>query len=109
TKANVVLKRIDQLDIADAALELADHAGDVLVALAAKTDGPFHGSSLARNLLPLGTDLGEVIGEDVGCATAVGAVNDDDVLVGELDVGICGRDRFIVPVGDFAEENSGED
>src|SRR5579862_4360804 len=68
---NLVLHGVDELHISDRSLHLADHAGHPLVALATQTDRPFHRRSLADAARPVGTDLGEVIRENVGSAASI--------------------------------------
>ena len=53
--------------------------------------------------------MGEVVAEDVGGAAAVGAVHDGDVGVGQRGAGVEGGDGRVVPPGDLAEEDPGED
>src|ERR1700687_2869102 len=64
--ADVVLYRINQFDVADGAINLADGSGNPFVALAAQTDRPLHAGALAHRRIPFRADLGEVVGEDVG-------------------------------------------
>ena len=53
---------------------------------------------------PIRAGLGEKVGPDVGGAAAIGAVNDDDVVAGELYAGIGLGDLRIVPLGDLCPD-----
>ena len=66
------------------------------------TDAP-----LPTLLCPLCAHAGEVIGEDAGGAAAVGAVHDDDRLVGELHARVVIGNLRVVPFGDLAEVDVG--
>src|SRR6266404_2167874 len=103
----LVLVRVRQLDVADAAFRLLDDAGDAFVPLAAQPGGPIHALSRARARLPLGRHLGQVVGEDRGGARAVAAVGYDDLQVRKLRALVLRRDRRIVPLGDLAQEDAG--
>ena len=46
-------------------------------------DGPIDRGALADFVLPVIADFGEIVGPNIGGAAAVGAVNDDDVLIRE--------------------------
>src|SRR5690606_36453299 len=76
----LVLQRVGQLDITDAALDLLDVGGDALVALAADTDRPLHRGAFAHAVLPALVDLGQVVGEVEARARTVGAVDDGDLV-----------------------------
>ncbi len=54
---DVVLHRVDQFDVADPTLHLADHSGHAFVAFAAQADRPLHRSSLSRPVRPVRTTL----------------------------------------------------
>src|SRR6185437_132274 len=81
---NFVLHRIDQFDVANPTLHLADHSGHTLVALASLSYRPLYRSSLSRPVGPVGAYLGEVVGKDIGGSAAVGAMNHDDGLIGKV-------------------------
>ncbi len=80
---HLVLRGVDQLDVAEGAGRLLDLAGDAFIALGAEAGGPFDGGIGADLGLPVRADLAQVIGEDVGGAAAIGAMDDDDVGVRE--------------------------
>ena len=50
---NLVLDRVDELDVADRTFHLADHSGNPFVAFAAQTNRPLYRSPLARPALPI--------------------------------------------------------
>src|SRR4029078_10432759 len=101
----LVLGRIDQLDIANRAGGARDLSRDTLVALGAEARRPADAGPGARPALPLGADGAEVIDEDLGGAATVGAVHRGDGLLGELDLGVLPGNQGIVPVLDLAEED----
>src|SRR5690606_36202162 len=59
--------------------------------------------------LPLRADLGQVIDEVVGGAGTVGAVHDVDLGRRQRHAGVDRGDLRVVPGGDLAEEDVGED
>ena len=80
--------------------------GHAFVALAAQSHGPVHRSALADLALPFVADLGEVIGPDVRRPAAIGAVDDHDVIRRQIHALIRARDRRVIPLRDFSEENA---
>ena len=52
--------------------------------------------------------LGEVIGKDIGGTAAIGAVNDDDGLIGKVDPRVRFGNRGIIPAGDLTQEYTGQ-
>src|SRR5690606_30219058 len=76
-----VLQRVGKLDIADRALDLLHVGRHAFVALAADAQRPGDRGAFADLLLPLGADLGQVVGEVEAGARAVGAVDDADLDV----------------------------
>src|SRR3954462_4324691 len=104
----LVLIRVRQFDVSNAAFVLLDEAGDALVALAAEASRPVDALAGSRTALPLRRDLAQVIGERVRRAGTVRAVRDGNGRVGELRSWIVFRERRIVPVGDLAQEDSGQ-
>jgi hypothetical protein len=88
---------------------VVDGGGDTWVAVGGVADRPFQAAAGADIGGPGGTDLGEVVAEDVGGAAAVGAVHDVDVDAGQVRAGVEGGDGRVVPLGDLAEEDAGED
>src|SRR5690606_26797591 len=64
--------------------------------------------AFADPLLPLRTDLGEVVGEVERGARAVGAVDHADLYLRQRRARVEGADAGIVPGGDVAHEDPGE-
>ncbi len=58
---------------------------------------------------PIGAGAGEKVGEREGGAASVGPVKDGDGLVGERGAVVDGANAGVVPAGDFAEVDGGED
>src|SRR5208337_1679953 len=107
-EADLVLQSIDQLHIADGAGQLAYQAGHSLIALATHAYRPGGRTPLAWSVGPLLADLAQVVGKDEGGAAAIGAVNDDDLLVGQFDAGVVLGDAAVVPVGYLAQIDVGQ-
>src|SRR6267378_472734 len=105
---NLVLHRIDELDVADGIGRLLDETGNVLVALAAESNGPVHRGALANFVLPVRADFGKIVGPDIRRAAAIRTVNDNDVVRGEVHtlVGI-GDDR-VIPFGNASQKDADE-
>ena len=108
TVVDFVLNGVNQLDVTDRTRCLLHQARNPFVSLAAEADGPVYGGGGANLRLPLGANLRQKIGEDVGGAAAVGAVNDNDVVAGQLDPRIRLGDFGIVPLCDLPQVDSGE-
>ena len=108
-EGELVLQRVGVLDVADGAVDAAGVRGHALVALAADAGGPVHRGLLAHLGLPVRAHLGEVVGEDEGGAGAVGAVDDGDRPVGQGDARVELLDGGVVPLGDLAQVDVGED
>src|SRR3546814_7715011 len=71
----LVLQRVGQFDVADAAVDLPDIGGHALDALAAHAGGPLDRGAFADLRLPFGADLRQVVDEVDGGAGAVGATD----------------------------------
>ena len=93
----MVLQGIDQLDVADGAGQLAHITGYALIALAAYTGRPIDRGALAGSIGPLRADLAQEVGPDEGGAASIGAMDDDDLLVGQMNARIVLGDARIVP------------
>src|SRR6266851_318649 len=109
TVGHLVLGRVDQLDVAEGEGGLANHAGDAFISLLADTRGPLDGGVLSYLAAPVRADLREVVGEDVGGAASVGAIDGQDRMVWQADAGIVLSDAGVVPLGDLAEVDVGDD
>src|SRR5690606_7027409 len=95
-------------DIADRTLDLLHVRGHALIALAAHAGGPLQRSAFAHLRLPVGADLGQVVGEVERGARTVGTVDDADFAPGQHGAGVERDDGRVVPAGDLAEEDVGE-
>src|SRR5262249_55715501 len=78
---DVVLNSVDQFDVTDRAIDLTDLASHAFVALGSEAYGPLHARAFTDRVLPITTDLGEIVGPDEAGAAAIGAMDDDDRLV----------------------------
>ncbi len=76
--------------------------GHALVPRLGAADRPLHRRRGAYLVLPVLAHLAQVIGEDVGAAAALRAVDDLDRLVGQVDAGVQLLDGRVVPAGDLA-------
>src|SRR6185437_10154236 len=85
TESNVVLQGVDQFDVSESAFHLPNLAGHAFVALAAQSYRPAHGGVRANLCLPLRTDLGKIIGENVSGTASIRAMDHDDWQAGKLD------------------------
>ena len=96
-------------DVADRARGCGDHGGDAGVAFG--TDAGFEADRgrVADFVLPGRADLREVVGEGVGVTRAVAAVHRGDRQVGQFGFRVDLLDLRVVPVGDLAEVDAGED
>src|SRR5690606_14537069 len=104
----LVLLGVGVFDVADRVLQLADVGGDAFVALAALAHGPLDRLAFADRGLPLGRDLGQVIGPAEGGARAVGAVDHHDIAVRQAEARVQGGDRRVVPLLDLAQVDVGQ-
>ena len=103
-----VLQRVGLLDVADGALGLLDRGGDALVALAAGAGRPLDVLVDPGAALPFRAVAREEVGEALGRARRVGAVDDGDVRVGQLQARVLAGDLGVVPLLDLAEVDVGE-
>src|SRR5581483_7480335 len=94
--------------VADGAIGAAGVGGDALVAFAADAGRPLERGVLADLALPLRAYLAQIVREDEGRARAVRAIDDGDRLVGQLQLRIERGDLRVVPLGDLAEIDVGE-
>src|SRR5579859_3612108 len=81
--ADLVLDRVDELDVADRARGALHRAGDAGVAVAAHAARPVDGGGRADLRLPVGTHLREIVGEHAGGTGAVRAMDGRDPHVRE--------------------------
>src|SRR5260221_3177358 len=89
--ADLVLDRVDELDVADRARGALHGTGDAGVAGATHAARPVDGRCGADLRLPVGADLREVVGEHAGRARAVRAVDGRDRHFGDAHAGMrCG-------------------
>jgi conjugative relaxase-like TrwC/TraI family protein len=96
------------LDVADGergAVHLGGHPGIALVSFPDRPAGRLAGADLG---CPGRVDAGQVVGEDVGGAAAVGTVHDGDPRVREGQARVKRGDGGVVPVGDLPEVDLGE-
>src|SRR3546814_14195419 len=106
-ESQLVLQRVGQVDVADAAFVLLDIGVHALVALAADAGGPLYRGAFADLRLPFGADLRQVVDEVEGGAGAVGALDHGDLLVGQLHAALERGDGRVVPLLALAEEDVG--
>src|SRR5262249_38174075 len=82
---NIVLERVQHLDIADSAGRLGNVTGDSIAAGLADTGWPLHlNPAFAYLFFPLRADLGQVVRPDEGGAARLGAMDHHDVLVRQI-------------------------
>src|SRR6202035_2048510 len=72
---DVVLHRVDQLNVADRVGRLLDQAGNPLIALTAETDWPVYRGAHADFALPVGAGFRKKVRPDVGSAATVGTMH----------------------------------
>src|SRR5690606_23361050 len=104
----VVLLGIGVLDVADGGAKLANIGCNTFVALAALASGPLDRLAFAHGVFPLRRNLGQVVGPAESRARTVGTVNNDDVGVGQVQVGVHFFDGGIVPLLDLGQEDVGQ-
>src|SRR5262249_6234302 len=105
-KRNLVFGSVDQLDIANrirCLLHLCRHA---VIAFATEPYGPIYGRVLAYFVLPVVADLRKVIGEHIGCAAAVRAVDYDDVFSRQFHTLVRAGNRRVIPLRDLSKEDT---
>ena len=105
----LVGERVGEADVADRPVGLGDRGGDAVVAVAADPGRELDLGRGADLRLPLGADRREVVGERVGVAAAVAAVDRRDLGARQADARVELGDRRVVPLGDLAEVDVGED
>src|SRR6185437_11253694 len=103
--AEVVLKSERDIGVADRAGRLRDEGGHAGAALAAVADGPVDARAPSDLRLPRRADTGEVVGEVVRRARAVGAVGDRDLRARQADALVELLDRGVVPGRDLPHED----
>ena len=106
---DLVLERVHQLDVAERARRLRDEAGHAFVAFAADADRPVQRRVGADFLFPLSRDLRQIVGPHKRRPRTVRPVHDRDAARRQGDACVDLRERRIVPLGDLAEEDVGED
>ena len=107
-KQHVILRRVDELDVAEREWAVADHARDTLITLLSNAQRPFNGSGRADLLLELRAHLAQVVREDIVCARSVRTIDRKDGVVGKVHAGVVPCDTGIVPLGDLAQVNVGD-
>ncbi len=106
--ADAGLHDIGVFDVTDRTRGLANQGGNAVVLRAANTDRPFNGVIGADVLLPLGVSDREVRGEEEGGAGTIRTVNDSDRQGRQSQTGVPLGDGRIIPHGDLAEEDVGQ-
>ena len=96
-------------DVADRARGLGDRRGDAGVAFGTDTGLEADGGGDANFGFPGGADLRQVVGERVGVTGTVGTEDRGDGQVRQLRLRVQLGDLRVVPVGDLAEVDAGED
>ncbi len=71
--------------------------------------GQLGAAPLPGTASPVLADLGQIVGEDESGAAAVGAVHDKNIHGRQLDSRIVFGDASVVPLGDFAQVDVGQD
>ncbi|EAW42553.1 hypothetical protein N9414_24358, partial [Nodularia spumigena CCY9414] len=99
----LVLLDVGVLDVADGVGQATHEGGHAFVALAACARGPVHGLAFANLFLPLGIDLGQVVGEAEGGARAVSAAHGSDGGVRQVHARVQGLDGLVIPLADLAQ------
>ena len=99
---------VGQLNVTDRAFDLLGVRSDAFIAFATDTGRPLHGRAFADLIAPVQTHFRQVVDEVEGGAGAVGTVHHGDFLARECHARIDGGDGGIVPVGDFTEEDVGD-
>src|SRR5690606_39895016 len=87
---------------------LGNVVGYPFIALGADADGPFQRGADADPFLPVGINLGKIVGEVERRARTVGTMDHGDGLVGQSKAGVELCDGGIVPAGDLAQEDVAE-
>src|SRR5262249_29412739 len=105
---DLVAESVVQFAVADAAVGFPDQGYN-----ARSTFDPFtyrkrHSGADTHLLLPLRTDLGEVVCEGVSGAAAIGAMEHGDLLVGQSHVRIQLLQCRVIPGDDLAQKDVGQ-
>src|SRR5581483_2877904 len=103
--AQVVVERVGDVDVADRAGRLRDAACDAGAAALPGADGPVDGDAGAVLRLPRRARGRQEVGEVVGRARVVRAVDDRDLRARQADALVQPLDRRIVPLRDLAYED----
>ena len=106
--AHVVLQSVNQLNITNCPGKLAHQTCHALVSLAAHARWPARRRSLPRSTCPVLVHLAQVVGKDKARAAAIGAMNNDDLLVGQMNAGVILGNRRITPRRNLAKVNIGK-
>src|SRR5713226_9749511 len=99
---------IDKFDVSDRVWSVLDRTSYALFAFAAQAHGPIPRRAFADLSLPLVADLGKIIRPTVRRATGFRTVHYDDAFRRELHAFVGAGDDRVVPLCDFAEENSSQ-
>ena len=108
-RTDLVRQCVGELGVPNRAGCLLDLSRDRIAALGANARGPARVGAHADLALPLWRYLREEVREDVRRAGAFRPVNDHDVGIGECDAFVRFRDRRVVPLRDFPEEDICQD
>ena len=98
----LVLDRVGDVDVCQRARRAPDDARDARAAAGTRARRPVDARVEADLVLPPAADRRQVLGEVVGRARAVGAVNRCDLEIREVESAVQASDRLIVPAGDLA-------
>src|SRR5271166_386424 len=104
----MILLGVGQFHITDGAGRLAKLAGDSFAALAADSEGPRNAVAFPYLGLPFRADCGQIGGESIRGSAALGAMDDDDGLRGELHARVVFDEQGVMPGFHVAEKDSGE-
>src|SRR6185437_11112212 len=96
-------------DVADRARGLGDGRGHTSVAFGTDAGFEADGGGVADFRLPVGADFRQVVGERVGVTGTVGTEDRGDLQVRELRLRVELGDLRVVPAGDRAEVDTGDD
>src|SRR5258706_765499 len=104
----VGLDGVLELGVTDCAVGLLHAGRDAIVALRTDADWPLDFLALADARVPFRADRVEVRREGIRRAGAVGAMDDEDGLVGQRRPGVVRGDRRVIPFLDRAKEDPGD-
>src|SRR5581483_6160317 len=105
---HVVLENVRILHVADRAPDALHVGGNALVALATEPGGPGDRGVGAELRFPRGAHLRKIVGEGERRARAVGAMHHADRHTRQIEPRVELLDRRIVPAGDLAHEDIGD-